>query len=205
MRSSPVGNGRQFGAAATSPIKRNEETYQPTTVAGCEMAKESRSNMCASSARFARTAITRAMPLTARSLLVKHVVSEHRIDSLGARIPFWVSNSRAFGLGRGTVHYDPPVHHQGADIKRRCQWPKRARDQREESRRKPPSPVFLSAEVQTRGGPCSRWRKVVLLGFFLIFGHVFFGVFFDSKVLNRARDWLWHNARLSFLTDRYRA
>ena len=85
--------------------------YQPTIVAGCEMAKESRSNMCASSARFARTAITRAMPLTARSLNIKHVVSEHRINSITAVVPFWVSNVCAFGLGRGTVYYDPPVHH----------------------------------------------------------------------------------------------
>lgn len=79
MRFSPAGKGRRLGAAATSPIKINEETYQPTIVASCEIAKESRSNMCPSRARFARTAITRAMPLTARSLFVVHVVSEQHI------------------------------------------------------------------------------------------------------------------------------
>lgn len=111
MRFSPAGKGRRLGAAAISPVKRKEETYQPPIVADCEMVNESRLNMCASVARFARTAITRAMPLTARSLVVKHVVSEHHIDSLAARVPFRVSNICALGLCRAAVYYDPPVHH----------------------------------------------------------------------------------------------
>ena len=148
MRFSPAGKGRRLGAAATSPVKRNEETYQPTIVAACDMLNESRPNMCASIARFARTATTRAMPLTARSLFVKHVVSEHRIDNLAAHVPFRVSNICALGLCRAAVHYDPPVHRQCADIERRRQRPKRARYEGKESRGKPPSPVSLLVAIQ---------------------------------------------------------
>lgn len=144
MRFSPAGNGRRLGAAATSPTKINEEMYQPIIVANCEIAKESRSNICPSRARFPRTAIPRAMPFKARSLFVVHVVSEQHIDSPAARIPFWISNTSALGLCRGGVHYNPPIHDQGANIERRRQWPEGARYQRKKCRREPPSPALLS-------------------------------------------------------------
>lgn len=148
MRFSPAGKGRRLGAAATSPIKINEETYQPIIVASCEIAKESRSNMCASRATFARTAITRAMPLTARSLFIVHVMSEQQTDSPAARIPFGISNICALGLCRGTIHYNPPIHDQGTNIKRCRQRPKGTRYQRKERRGEPPPSVLLSVETR---------------------------------------------------------